>query len=449
MNALMAATLSAVRCESVNTVSLHASWPPTSGADLYELQLSLDGSFKPFLSTTSLVSSVVVSDLLPSTTYQVAFRARDGASRNWTLHGSSATRCTTASLAPHQLHVLPPTEKPEAHQVTLRMAPSLPAGSIAVEYRQLGVDVPWSMTRLAGPPFKLTGLSAGTSYEVRAAQVLADGFSTGELSDAVVLRTASTAWAALQVFRISENCGEMCDVDFLYDHDAGDLLSDVDFITHVANSSSFVRDFNTSVLTRYCVEHATSAPTTRAADVRPYDASGADHADFADYVSCNGADTEHYVCECNNWIDRCIGRLDMATCTNTSMACGCTAESLADSARRVGRMPVFAPFPTVDFKRYDCNVPPRATSTFLGYWYSFPSKAECTTESRPPQSTPPQVEATECSWRRQPTQHFVRGYALLELGFNTSHVCDVPELLQNRDVIETAFAQHPTRCCGC
>ena len=36
-------------------------------------------------------------------------------------------------------------------------------------------------------------------------------------------------------FRISENCGKgypnACEVDMLYNHDAGDLLADVDFIT--------------------------------------------------------------------------------------------------------------------------------------------------------------------------------------------------------------------------
>jgi len=137
-------------------------------------------------------------------------------------------------------------------------------------------------------------------------------------------------------------------VDFLANHDAGDMLADVDFITHTANSSHFVRDFNASVITRYCTER------------RP--------EPFADYVSCNGEDTEHYTCVCNNWIDRCIGRLDRSTCID-SHDCQCSNASLRRSAEAIGRMPVFAPFPNISHRSAGvCNAPPVNRSTFLGYW---------------------------------------------------------------------------------
>jgi len=59
------------------------------------------------------------------------------------------------------------------------------------------------------------------------------------------------------------------------------------------------------------------------------------------------------------------------------------------------------------------------------------------------------TRTTDCSWSRRAAQHFVRGEALLSLGFNTSSVCDVPQLLHNRDVINEAINAHPSRCCGC
>ena len=120
-------------------------------------------------------------------------------------------------------------------------------------------------------------------YEVKAALVLS-AEEVGPSSDVTVMRTASTQWESFTAFRISENCGSACEVDYLYDHDAGDLLSDTDFITHAANSSHFNIEFNHSVITKYCVQRVVAPPASLA---------------FADYVSCNGKDTEHYTCACN------------------------------------------------------------------------------------------------------------------------------------------------------
>ena len=130
-------------------------------------------------------------------------------------------------------------------------------------------------------------------------------------SDVVVYRTARPGVANLTVYRISELCGASpssytysydeayhrpCQPDDLYNHDSGSLLADVEFMTAVASGpvAGFVPDFNGSVTSRYCIAHA---------DVP-----------FADYVSCNGKDTEHYTCACNVFIDRCIGRMDTSSC---------------------------------------------------------------------------------------------------------------------------------------
>ena len=208
-------------------------------------------------------------------------------------------------------------------------------------------------------------------------------------------------------------------------HDAGDLLSDVEFITKVANGTHFDIDFPTAVITKYCVQH------------------NLDDA-FADYVSCNGGDTEHYTCLCNNLIDRCIGRLDTSPCVQNE--CHCTDESLNRSQHYIGRMPVYAPFPS-GHGHGSCTAPPVEQSTFLGYWYSFPASAECTPITG--SMGDGRGSAEGCSWARGASQRLVRGATLSNLGFNLSSVCDVPQLLQNRDVIAAALAAHPARCCGC
>ena len=189
-------------------------------------------------------------------------------------------------------------------------------------------------------------------------------------------------------------------------------------------------------------------------------------------------------------IDRCIGRLDTSPCAGPDMLCKCSDASLETSARYVGRMPVYAPFPT-HVGNGTCDTVPQAQSTFLGYWYSLPSLAECAPVSpgrsvrirELPNSSPQSVWSHAvrdlqahgraggvangstgsaggvangptgsppiCSWARHVAQQVVHGQALLGLGFNVSAACDVPQLVQNRDVIELAFGSHPSRCCGC
>eukprot|EP00965_Chrysotila_dentata_P023873 790872-Pleurochrysis_carterae.AAC.4 len=194
-------------------------------------------------------------------------------------------------------------------------------------------------------------------------------------------------------------------------------------------TSPFVTDFNASVITRYCV--------------------AMHDAPFADYVSCNGRKPWNYSCACNNWVDRCIGRLDRSSCHNNTHSafmpsCSCTNASLAASSKRIGRMPVYYPYP--DFRHFSnssCAVPPLHASTYLGDWYSMPAEAECD----PGTAAFPGLNA--CTWARQPRQHFVHGHELVLGRFNVSGPFDLVELQQNEAVIQKAFARHPSRCCGC
>ena len=202
-----------VACRSATTVSLDVMWPAplaaNETADLFEVQVSMKGA-PPFASTTSTSTNATLRDLMPDTTYSVAVRARHAASRLWT-SVSSASDCATSPLAANMLHLLPPTTQPAATSVELKVEPDPPPGTLEVTYRLVGSRTEWLTQRLAGPPYLLTGLQVDTAYEVRAA--LAD--VAGPPSDVTVHRTASTVWGFLDAFRISEQCGDACQSDFL------------------------------------------------------------------------------------------------------------------------------------------------------------------------------------------------------------------------------------------
>ena len=81
--------------------------------------------------------------------------------------------------------------------------------------------------------------------------------------------------------------------------------------------------------------------------------------------------------------------------------CNCSSDSLADSARRIGRMPVYAPFPDIHGREgFVCKIEPIAQSTLWGYWYSFPAHTP-RKQSASPSPTP--TSRSRChpkSWRR-------------------------------------------------
>lgn len=448
-----------------NSVSLAISWLAIPFYDMTDVQLGLasQSPFAPFVSQTAGGSSLLIEDLPPGTAFAVAMRQRlSTGDRPWT-NLTEPIACSTAALHPLQPHVLPPTTPPTSDSVTLAVRLAQPKAPLDVQYRRRG-DVAWFHAKVsplrASPStadlsLLVSGLEPGTAYEVRvlAVEALHGGpRRRAPPSDIVTFRTADVGGPSaplLEVYRVTEHCGEQsCHPDLLHNHNAGDLLADVSFITAMSDPKSrpnpFVRSFDIVTITKYCVSRA---PTP-----------------FAGYTSCNGVNPETTRCACNNYIDRCIGRIDegpagfgsaacdMGGCKNDTSGmplCSCTASSMSASQKVIGMLPVFHPFPKELQKQgpleplRSCTVPPKEESSFLGHWYSFPADAECPSDRSP---------SDECSWSRRSWQHFVRGGELLALGFNTSAATqDVAQLHQNAAVITMAFDRIPRteRCCGC
>jgi hypothetical protein len=448
-----------------NSVSLAISWLAMSSTyDMTDVQLGLasQSPFSPFLSQTTSRSSLRIDDLPPGTAFAVAMRKRlSTGDRAWTSL-SQPIACSTAALQPLQPHVLPPMTPPTGDSVTLDVRLNQPEAHLDVYYRRQG-DAAWLFAKVsplpASPPIAdvslpVSGLYPGQTYEIRVlAEPPYNGSSTrAPPSDIVSFRTADADGPSappLDVYRVTEHCGDSCPPDLLHNHNAGDLLADVFFITAMSDPTAkpnpFIKSFDIVTVTKYCVARAATP--------------------FVDYTSCNGANPETTQCACNNYIDRCIGRTDegpdgfgSAACevggskndTSGMPLCSCTDASMAASKKTIGMMPVFHPFPkemqgagAIKPLR-SCTVPPRKESTFLGQWYSFPGEAECQSDHSP--------SSGDCSWSRRSWQHFVHGKELLALGFNTSAAKqDVPQLHQNADIITRAFDRIPRteRCCGC
>ena len=443
---------------------------------IYEAQLGLaaenSGSerFVPFIATTSTDPQVFVGDLLPGTEYLVKTRHRIWWTGEWSNLTAVPISCATNQLRDGQPRVLPPRIPPTLTTILVGVAP--PTNStddFVVEARVAGTTGAWSAPVPLDATHRalVTGLAPATVYELRArASSSADSSPTSPTSppasDVVLHRTATPNVSNLTVFRISELCGgsgdasytydespeykRPCQPDQLYNHDSGTLLADVEFIT-ATKQSGFVPDFNDSVTSRYCVSHEASPPSLPVGEA------------FADYVSCNGRDTEHYRCTCNVFVDRCIGRVDTSSChqitVNTSKGqwkrteCDCSAESTAASAKYIGAMPVYYPFPRFNHKGgfgTQCSpdlVPPASKSTFLGKWYSMPEQSQCAAE------TVGLPGKDGCTWARRATHHMVHGFQLLGAGFNMSNHYDDSTLRQNDHVIEAVLSRHPVRCCDC
>ena len=134
---------------------------------------------------------------------------------------------------------------------------------------------------------------------------------------------------------MSEVCtrGVPCELDFLSNKDSGsNPLSIARFILYGALGhlvGNRLSDFYFAILpiARYCTLQV----------ARPQ---------FADYLSCHQVDDGHSDCECQEFSDRCIARLDTSEChqSETSAADPMCACNLAESMRYTGRTPVYFPF---------------------------------------------------------------------------------------------------------
>jgi len=460
-------------CSSSSTVSLVISLLATSvDYDMIDVQLGLaKAPFVPFVSQTARTDamSIEFDDLPPGTNFAVAMRMRSHHDGFLWTNLTQPVVCSTAALSRYQPRLLPPSDLPTTDSVILDVELEVLDRSrievpLDVQYRQQS-DLTWLraktspiMARHPETNLRLSayGLAAGQVYEFRARAAFktrpGGAQEWGPFSDSVVYRTANAGKAfiaPLEVYRVTEHCGETCPPDFLKNHNAGDLLADVSFITAMSDPTAkpnpFIKSFEVATITKYCVSR----------HLKP----------FADYVSCNGANPETTECACNNYIDRCIARMDegnegfgSGACdmdsTRTDTAgmpfCTCSPSSIAASKESIGILPVYFPFPRELDERgalqnpiRSCSVPSQTESTFLGHWYSFPAEGEC---------TPGSVPTEGCSWSRRSWQHFVHGHELLALGFNTSSVSQhLQQLRHNENIIAQVFRRLPRaeRCCGC
>lgn len=443
------------------TNSINVSWP-AAGATLYELQYEEHRGVKqcpttpflPYASLTSVEPFAKIEDLYPAALYRLRLRFRDDASV-W--HASSIFCCQTTRREPTIPWVHVPLHAPSTSAFTVSVDAPLPASGVAVNVQlQCRIAAPPGQWHVCGVLNNVTApnatlsigsLKSGTAYEVRAA--LLDGSQPGQPSDPVTHHTASDEWESLPVYRFSELCGDACEPDFLYNHDSGGALADAAFLAHsAAVPDDFNVTFNTSVTSRYCLSRR--------------------RGPYADYLSCNGPTTEEYTCTCNVFIDRCIGRLDISVCDASQPfefmpPCYCTNASTAFSAGHIGRMPVYMPWMSwpPDFSHGTCDdTPPLAESFFVGYYYSTPAAAECEPTMTPTRMRRANPLAT-CSWSRRRALRMVHGRHLLERGLDTNGTkcsgrggggaggaCS-KQVHHNAEVMLSAFAEHPDRCCGC
>lgn len=216
-----------------------------SSNDLYEVQVGLEGA-PSFMTITAKTTSATIEDLWPGTAYTLWLRKRScflgiKVSCKWSSL-SAPSSCTTAALAPGQLHILPPkgnaTGGLSLHEITVRIAaeslqPSAGA-PLLVQVRPQGSSS-WGETYTVRNTNSTTikHLKPATAYEVRASQASGSPPSAGVWSDIVVHRTKDPRVEMLDLYREAEGCGDHCVApDYLYNHDAGDVASDMWFITN-------------------------------------------------------------------------------------------------------------------------------------------------------------------------------------------------------------------------
>lgn len=246
----------------------------------------------------------------------------------------------------------------------------------------------------------------------------------------------------LEVMRQSEFT---YDVDYLMNHNSGDLGGDTAFIVSSSqdpDQPGFLNvTFRKSVFTLYCLEVLqVIVPDTVTTD-------GDDR--FADYLSCNdNGNATDPQCMCDNYIDRSLSKAKDQTkfchsssggpCTHAFRDCHCTCTdaSLKASTQYIGMMPVY----------YN-------QSELLGYWYSTPKDAEC-------QETEivgtVRADGTSCTWKRHPEARVVRGGDALDFGgWNATSSrhgfgkLDAVQVHQNVQVLRNLFDSQPYQKWSC
>jgi hypothetical protein len=292
-------------------------------------------------------------------------------------------------------------------------------------------------------------ISAATVLTVCSTSAVGPGGSQGAPST----RRTAVQSSFTRMYRVSERTYE---IDFLSNHNAGDLQGEVAFLS--SGSPDGAPAFAKVPVTEYCVEHISGS--------------------FAPYISCNGPEAgkrntpENPICICDVYADRMISLESMAEMDNScgksptrpdgthiDNPCNCSSSGRGNqsadwakwtlpnaSITIVGAQSVWLPY-----FYYQRPRPPvrgeAAASAYpgvrpFGEWYSLPRAGECA-EGKP-------LGHSGCTWRRLPRARIVWGSELLKLGWNATYIPHWPlhdvghnttdQCLQNEPVLHEAFA---------
>eukprot|EP00038_Savillea_parva_P002196 m.111641 g.111641 ORF g.111641 m.111641 type:complete len:366 (-) comp10756_c1_seq4:85-1182(-) len=305
------------------------------------------------------------------------------------------------------------------------------------------------------PPLRHAPTHDNRTYDVVIEATYANNMTVQ--SDIVQFSTARADTFWLSVSRVSENFLDT--IDFLADHDSGDIQGVAAFMASSGTDSHVFFDHDKSPLTGYCVEiEKVDLSSLKRTPTTPPSIKPAPR--FADYVSCNGQKEKDYKCICAYGIDRFMGRQTMEQikdfCPDAAKFpgnCRCTPESTAASAKYVGWLPIPMPYLRAwDIPHYGNKsapwppVEPPAITPF-GNWYSHPAKTKC-------KDTVGRIgDGTGCTWRRDPRATLLYSKTLVEHKWSWVKMAEVTESLikANVEAAKNARAAIPlkSRCCGC
>ena len=250
---------SGISC-TLSSTSAHVVWPALPHTDLYYVAMFADtNSSRPYAVVTSATTSADIEDLLPNTSYVLRTRAHSAAAplnlvANWSAYSAPAV-CTTAATSHGQPHGLQRVgAAPASTTVELTwQPPAAPACgrrracAYVVEYATSIHSPEWvPAVAVASTRAVVRDLHPHQSYYIRVRASAAMGTrdagrtsASAELgvSDPIRFNTAPAASNTassefLRVYRVSEYTSG---VDFLLNHNAGDLMGEVSFMGDSGN----------------------------------------------------------------------------------------------------------------------------------------------------------------------------------------------------------------------
>jgi len=353
------------QCSMSSTVSITVSWPPKEGATSYQLEIKAGDEF-PTIYQTSAEAHATLIDLQPGTEYTLAISTNGAPSQHGSYHlpYGSTFKCSTAALKPFQALILPPNTTSPTELFVRLHAPIATAGIVHYEvYWKPRKSSEWSgPVNTTASVVSIVELLPSTEYEIQAVPVY--GSSRGVLSDLVVYRTSSDEHDSFPTFRISTQT-------------EGDLanLNTASTLPYILKY--WLRDYekmhpgnNTAArISRYCV-HRLKLP-------------------WADYMSCN-----HRHCTCQSKWDRCLNRVSLKGCPDDMYMSICSC-NLNFSKAAIGRTPYYWPQSGLS-PNGTCALPPVEDTDPMGFLYSFPGEAECSTG-----------KSSICSWSSEAVVHSV------------------------------------------